>query len=76
MPAPITVQRICRTAKDEKEVRQMLDQTWKNPTISEAVLTEAITRNRDLYQFEKSLEEDSGQQPSTEIESAKVVQVP
>jgi len=75
-PAPITVQRICRTAKDEKEVRQMLDQTWKNPTISEAVLTEAITRNRDLYQFEKSLEEDSGQQPSTEIESAKVVQVP
>jgi len=52
----LSVQRICRVAKDEKEVRQILDLIWKEPTTSQTVLRQAEDRNRDLYQFEKSLE--------------------
>jgi hypothetical protein len=52
----LSVQKICRIAKNEKEVRQILDLIWKDPTSSEGVLRQAEGRNQDLYQFEKSLE--------------------
>jgi hypothetical protein len=53
----INVQKICRIAKNEKEVRQILDLIWKDPTTGQNVLVQAEVRNGDLYQFEKLLEE-------------------
>lgn len=41
--ASLSVQRICKTARDEKEVRQILDLVWKDPTTSQTVLVRAET---------------------------------
>ena len=68
-PATLSVEKICRTAKDEKEVRQILDLVWKNPASSETLITEANGRNRDLYQFEKTLEEGLHSSTAPEIEA-------
>ncbi len=58
-PATVTVQKVCKVARDEKEVRQMLDQIWKDPTSAGQVLAASEARNQDLYEFEKSLEAKS-----------------
>ncbi len=52
----ITVQKICKAAKNEKEVREMLEAIWKNPENSEELLAAAYKNNSELYQFEKMLE--------------------
>jgi hypothetical protein len=66
-PSIVTVQKVCRIARDEKEVRQMLDTMWKDPANSQPVLREAEGRNGDLYQFERSLETET-LVPNPEIE--------
>ncbi len=52
----VNVQATCRLARDEKEVRQMLDLVWKDPNGSDRVLHEAESRNSQLYEFEKKLD--------------------
>jgi len=56
-PRMVTVQKICRSAKNETEVREALDAMWKDPTTSEAILRELWTRNEELYKFEEILED-------------------
>jgi len=56
-PKEVTVQKVCKRAKDEGEVRETLDKIWKQPEESEETLSEMLERNKDLYQFEKMLEE-------------------
>jgi hypothetical protein len=51
----VTVQKVCRTAKHEGEVREALDQIWKNPADGERALAELSNRNVELYSFEKML---------------------
>jgi hypothetical protein len=41
----ITVQLICKIAKDEKEVRALLDSIWKTPEKAQEILSEATQRN-------------------------------
>jgi len=53
----VTVQRICKRARDEEEVREILDQIWKLPENSEGILSGLLEKNKDLYEFEKTLEE-------------------
>jgi hypothetical protein len=55
-PETITVQRICRLARDEGEVREILEAIWKDPSKGEEVLAEVAERNKDIYEFEKMLE--------------------
>lgn len=50
-----TVQKICRIAKNEREVRETIDQIWDTPTNGETILSKLIKKNEDLYQFEKML---------------------
>ena len=58
----MTVQKVCRAAKDEDEVREALDLMWKTPGDGEKILGELTSRNEELYGFEKMLEEtDSGE---------------
>jgi hypothetical protein len=51
----VTVQKVCRAAKHEGEVREALDQIWKNPADGERALAELSNRNVELYSFEKML---------------------
>jgi len=52
----ITVQAICRSARDEREVRDVLDQIWTNPSKGEDILSNVAKKNSELYEFEKNLE--------------------
>lgn len=52
-----TAQKICRIARDEKEVREVLEAIWENPGKSEEILARVTEKNRDVYEFEKMLEE-------------------
>lgn len=51
----VTVQKICRIAKDESEIRQIFEALWENSNKGEEILAKAIKKNKDLYEFEKML---------------------
>ena len=51
----VTVQKICRVCKDEKDVRFALDEIWQNPLKTQEVLLETLTRNQSVFEFEKVL---------------------
>jgi hypothetical protein len=53
----ITVQRICKAARNEDEVRQILDKVWEGKDKSEGFLTEVLVKNKDLFEFEKMLDQ-------------------
>jgi len=52
----VSVQRICRLARDEGEVRMILDAIWRDPDMAEDILAGIAARNQELYEFEKMLE--------------------
>ena len=56
-PERATVQKVCKVARDETEVREILDAIWKSPEVAEEILSEAIEKNEDIYGFERMLEE-------------------
>jgi len=56
-PKNVTVQRICKVAKDENEVREILDAVWESPERGEIILAKSTEKNKQLYEFEKMLEE-------------------
>jgi len=51
----VTVQKVCRLAWDEDEVRWTLDCVWSDSE-SAGILEELEKGNEDLYRFEKMLE--------------------
>ena len=56
-PKTVSVQKICKRARDEEDVRETLDRIWKQPEKSDETLNELLQKNEDLYKFEKMLEE-------------------
>ena len=50
-----TAQKICKAARNENDVRRLLEEIWKTPSDAERLLTEAAQRNRDVYDFETKL---------------------
>jgi hypothetical protein len=52
----ITVQQMCRVAKNEDEVRHLLDTVWQDVSKSEGILCVLSNKNKELYEFEKRLE--------------------
>jgi hypothetical protein len=52
----VTVQRICRYAKSEQEVRAVLSEIWEYPEKSRDIIANVIKRNQEVYAFEKMLE--------------------
>lgn len=56
-PPALTVQRVCRVSKNEKEVRGVLDAIWTRPKAGQEVLDRSAEKNKDLYKFEKMLAE-------------------
>jgi len=51
-----SVQKICKFAGNEKDVRVALDAKWKDPKTSEKVLKDLIVINESLFRFEKMLD--------------------
>ncbi len=56
-PKAVTVQKICKVAKNEGEVREILDAIWEEPKRGEGILGKAMEKNKELYKFERTLEE-------------------
>jgi hypothetical protein len=52
----VTVQKICRYARNEKEVRKILEKVWENPGNSQDILDNVTEKNKEVYEFEKMLE--------------------
>ncbi len=64
----VTLQKVCRLSKDEKEVRETLRKIWNQPHKSREMLDILTTQNSELYNFEKHLEDTSGgEDPVTKI---------
>jgi hypothetical protein len=55
-PSKVTVQKVCKIARDEDEVRDILEAMWKDPGKAEEILTEATEKNKEVYDFEKMME--------------------
>jgi len=53
----VSVQKVCKIAKDEKQVREILENIWNNSGKSEQILETTIEKNKEVYEFEKLLEE-------------------
>jgi len=51
----VTVQKVCRVSKNEKDVRAVLDEIWKNSKKAKEILSEALNRNLEIFEFEKVL---------------------
>lgn len=53
----VTVQRVCRISNDETEVREIIESIWKLPKSAENILSEAVSKNKQIDDFEQVLEE-------------------
>lgn len=56
-PKDVIFQRTCRLARNEKEVRELLEAIWENTAKSEEILNKVAEKNKYVYEFEKVLEE-------------------
>lgn len=56
IPKEVTVQKICKIAKDEEQVREILEEIWKKPEKSVEILEQVMEKNKEIYEFEKMLE--------------------
>jgi hypothetical protein len=54
-PRIVSVQKICSIAKDEKEIREILDAVWENSPEAEEILKKAAVNNESIYRFERML---------------------
>jgi hypothetical protein len=50
-----SAQKICRIARNEADVRKLLEEIWKNPADTKKLLDDAAQKNRDVYDFEIQL---------------------
>jgi len=55
-PREATIQKICRAARDEAQVRETVDTFWEKPKEATETLGWLRRDNEDLYRFEEKLE--------------------
>jgi hypothetical protein len=58
VPKDVTVQKICKAARDERDVRRMLDSIWNKPEDAKDILDGAIKTNSSVFKFEEELAGD------------------
>ncbi len=51
----VTVQKVCRVCRDEKQIREMLDQVWNQSLKAQEILIETSNRNNSVFEFEKAI---------------------
>ena len=76
----VSIQKICRAARNEDQVRSMLDAVWEMPAGARSVLSEAMQQNSDVFAREKEMEaeekgdeEEAGAAAKVEVEEAPPV---
>lgn len=52
----LTVQSVCRVAKNEKEVRELLSMVWESPNTGKEIIAKATEKNKEVYELEQMLE--------------------
>ena len=72
----VSVQKICRAAKNEEQVRSMFDVIWQKPSEARSTLSEAMQQNADVFAREKEMEEEEREKEDEEGREvpAKVVE--
>ena len=66
----VTIQKFCRFTRDEGEVREIFTKIWNQPQRAKELLTELTERNKELFEFERILEETKpSDEPVTKIPS-------
>ena len=55
VPKEVSVQKICKVSRDEKQVREILDEIWKTPEQAKEKINEVLERNKDIFEFEHIL---------------------
>ncbi len=55
-PIKLSVQEICKTTKDERQTKDLLERVWNNPEESLEALSRLREANSDIYQFERLME--------------------
>ncbi len=57
VPKYVTVQKICRAAKNEADVRETLEKIWSAPESGRDILSQVMSTNKEVFDFEQMLEE-------------------
>ncbi len=70
----VTVQKICRSARDEDEVREVLAKIWEKPRSATETVAALAEKNQDIYQLESTMESgrEERNQPIEETLPAKI----
>jgi hypothetical protein len=55
----LSIQKICNAARDEKEVRELLERVWQQPALASSILGEVVRKNEEVYRFERMLSQPS-----------------
>jgi hypothetical protein len=56
----LTIQKICNAGRDEKEIRELLEEIWREPSQAGSILGDVLRRNDELYRFERMLSQPRG----------------
>ena len=51
----VTVQKVCRVSKNEKDIRVVLDEIWQKPLKAQEIIVKTLDRNQGVFEFEKIL---------------------
>jgi hypothetical protein len=71
VPKRVTVQKVCRLARNEVDVRSSIDNLWSDPEKGEEILRQLGERNQDIFKFEEMLE---GKRPEYEDDVDDIVE--
>jgi hypothetical protein len=55
IPKELTVQSVCRIAREEKEVRELLSMIWETPNRGKEMVAKTTEKNKKVYEFEQML---------------------
>jgi hypothetical protein len=72
VPKDVTVQKICKAARDERDVRRILGAIWDRPEDAKNALNNAIKDNDSVYKFEEELEAASDKEGKGKKEKGEV----
>ena len=64
VPKESTVQKVCRAASDEPDVRRMLDEIWLSPSSAPCIISDAVARNRSVFDLEDLMQDGQHEKDS------------
>jgi hypothetical protein len=68
----VTVQKTCTRARNEGEVREILGRIWNQPKDAQELIGQLVSRNANVFEFERELETPSNQESNSREECIAV----